>query len=643
MSASGAAGEPLSVTLPDGSQRSVPRGSTAEDALRAWDPAKLPRWLAAALDGVPIDLRRPLPAGGRLEPISFEDRRGKEILHHSAAHVVAKAVCELVPDARPTVGPATEENFYYDFEVRPLTPEDRAALEKIIRRIVDAKEPFRRIELSREEALGHFATNPHKQRYIAEAPANEPISIYRTGDWEDLCRGPHVPHAGWVAGLEILGISGVTLGGTPDGLPLQRIRGVAFPTRAELQSYLKMREEAEARDHRALGSRLELFTFVDECPGFPFWLPRGMLVIRELERFLRERLDRLGYVEVRTPILFAQSVFERSGHWEHFRANMFLSSIEERTFGVKPMNCPGAMIVFGSRARSYRELPLRLMEFAPLHRLEASGTLHGLTRVRELVQDDAHLFVTEEQIEAELTTLLELVRDVFSVFRLSWTYELSTRPESFLGDASVWDKAEATLRKVLEASNIPFTVSPGQGGFYGPKIDIHIRDSMGRPWQTGTIQLDYQMPLRFQLRYQGADGELHAPVVIHRTIIGSFERFTGVLLEHTAGRLPPWLAPVQVRVLPVAERHAESATALVRELEHLGIRAELRATVDTLGKRVREAEVDRIPYVVVLGNRELAENTATLRLTGRQEASTGPKSDVVERIANAVRTRSYEP
>lgn len=642
MTAANASGE-LELVLPDGSHATVPAGRTPEDVFRGWDPSKSPGWLAAALDGVLIDLKRPLTSGGRLEPISFEDRRGKEILHHSAAHIVAKALCELIPDARPTVGPASEEGFHYDFEVRSLTPEDRTSLERIVRRIVEAREPFRRIELPRDEAKTHFATNPHKQRYIEDAPATEPVSIYRTGDWEDLCRGPHVPHAGWVAGLRILGISGVTLGGTPDGLPLQRIRGVAFPTRAELESYLKMREEAEARDHRALGSRLELFTFVDECPGFPFWLPRGMIVIRELERFLRERLDRLGYVEVRTPILFAQSVYERSGHWEHFRDNMFLSAIEERTFGIKPMNCPGSMIIFGSRARSYRELPLRLMELAPLHRLEPSGTLHGLTRVRELVQDDAHLFVTEEQIEGELRTLLELVREVFSMFRLSWSYELSTRPTNFLGDSAVWDKAEATLRKVLEGSQIPYKVSPGEGGFYAPKIDIHLRDSMGRSWQTGTIQLDYQMPLRFGLRYQGADGQLHSPVVIHRTILGTFERFIGILLEHTAGRLPPWLAPVHARVLPVTEKHAESANSLLQELERLGIRAEIRAATDTLGKRVREAEVDRVPYVLVLGDREVADQTATLRLTGRGEAKTAPRADVLERISQSIRSRAYEP
>ncbi|MCI4338688.1 MAG: threonine--tRNA ligase, partial [Thermoplasmata archaeon] len=492
-----------------------------------------------------------------------------------------------VPEARPTVGPGTEEGFHYDFDMRPLAPEDIAVIQQSIRTSVQAKERFVREELTAEEAVGQFAANPHKQRYIREAAPGEPVSIYRTGDWVDLCRGPHVPDTGWLAGIHLLGYSAVTQGGVEGGLPLQRIRGVAFPTQTELEQYLKMRKEAEARDHRTLGARLELFSFVEEGPGFPFWLPKGMVIFRELERFVLEHLRADGYSEVRTPLMFAQSIFERSGHWEHYRADMFLSQIEDRVFGVKPMNCPGSMLIFGMRARSYRELPMRLAEFAPLHRLEASGTIHGMTRVRELVQDDAHLFVTEEQVESEVRGLLAWIDQAFSTFRLQWSYELSTRPANFLGDPAVWERAESTLRTVLDASQVAYRVSPGEGAFYGPKIDIHVRDSMGRSWQTGTIQLDYQMPLRFGLQYQGADGALHTPIVIHRTILGSFERFTGVLLEHCAGRLPPWLAPVQLRALPVGEQQSASARDLVVELNRLGLRAELADSEETLGKRVR--------------------------------------------------------
>ncbi|HEV2449275.1 MAG TPA: threonine--tRNA ligase, partial [Thermoplasmata archaeon] len=584
-----------------------------------------------------------VPRAGRLEGITFEDRAGREILDHSAAHVVAKAVMTRIPEAKPTVGPADENGFHYDFDVRALTPEDIDAVNALVRASVKARELFTREELSREAALGLFASNPHKQGYIRQSGPDETISVYRTGDWVDLCRGPHVPHTGWLEGIHLLGFSAVTQGGTADGLPLQRVRGVAFPTRAALEAYLKLRQEAEARDHRTLGARLELFQFVEEGPGFPFWLPKGMVIVRELERFVMEHLRADGYSEVRTPLLFAQSVFERSGHWEHYRSDMFLSSIEDRVFGVKPMNCPGSMLIFGSRARSYRELPMRLAEFAPLHRLEASGTIHGLTRVRELVQDDAHLFVTEEQVEGELEKLMAWIDQAFSTFRFSWSYELSTRPASFLGEPEVWDRAEATLKRVLDASGVPYKVSPGEGAFYGPKIDIHLKDSMGRPWQTGTIQLDYQMPLRFGLQYQGADGALHTPIVIHRTILGSFERFTGVLIEHTAGRFPPWLAPVQIRVLPVGEQQTASAQGLVDELFRAGLRSELAGSEETLGKRVRAAELDRVPYIVVVGEKEIAEGTVALRIAGQKAATTIPRASLLERLLDNVRRRSFEP
>src|SRR5208282_35205 len=446
-------------------------------------------------------------------------------------------------------GPPTDDGFYYDFDVRPLTPSDLDSVRAAMDRSVRAKEPYVRRELTRAEAEKLFAENSHKLRYISEVPAGETVSVYDTGAFTDLCRGPHVP--------------------TTESL--QRIRGVGFPTRGQLDTYLKMRAEAEARDHRTVGAKLELFTFVDEAPGFPIWLPNGMIVVHELERFVREHLDAAGYVEVRTPLLFAQSVYETSGHWEHYRKDMFLTEAEGRTFGWKPMNCPGSMLIFRSRARSYRELPMRLAEFAPLHRFEPSGTLHGLTRVREFVQDDAHIFVTEEQVEDEIRTLLAWIERAFATFRLEWSCELSTRPAQFLGEAAVWDRAEATLERVLKSSGVKYRVSPGEGGFYAPKIDIHIRDSLGRPWQTGTIQLDYQMPLRFGLQYQGPDGQLHPPIVVHRTILGSWERFFGVLLEHVGGRLPPWLAPLQVRVLPVTDRHTPAALGLVEELraDHL--------------------------------------------------------------------------
>ncbi|HEV2317874.1 MAG TPA: threonine--tRNA ligase [Thermoplasmata archaeon] len=630
------------VRFPDSSSAEFPADLDAGAILSRWR-SEATGTLAARLDGHPIDLSRPITADGSLAPLTFDDRAGKEVLHHSAAHIVAKAVMAVVPEARPTVGPGTEEGFHYDFDMRPLVPDDLDRIRAKVRAIVEADEPFRREVLSRDRALELFRDNPHKQQYIAAAPATEEISVYRTGDWPDLCRGPHVPSTRWLRGIHLLGFSGVTQGGAPDGLPLQRIRGVAFPTAPELEQYLKLRREAEHRDHRVLGPRLELFTFVDEAPGFPFWLPKGMIVLRELEAFVSEHLHEASYEEIRTPLMFAASVFQTSGHWEHYREDMFLTSIDDRPYGIKPMNCPGAMLVFRSRSRSYRELPLRLAEWAPLHRLEASGTIHGMTRVREFIQDDAHIFLTEEQIGAEVRTLLAWIDRAFSTFHLTWSYELSTRPEKFLGRIEDWDRAEATLRSVLDASGVAYRVSLGEGAFYGPKIDLHIRDSLGRSWQTGTIQVDYQQPERFGLQYQGADGTMHTPIVVHRTILGSFERFLGILLEHTNGRLPPWLAPIQVRVLPIADRHQAEVDRLVGELKAAGLRADARGAEETISKRIRAGELEKIPYLAVIGDAELDSHTVTVRVHGDKQPRKLAPADLVTLVKDRIASRAYEP
>ncbi len=636
-------GAQVTLTFPDGRSLEVAAGVEAEEALRAWQPGRAGDWLAALFDGRPIDLKSRIHSSGYLAPLSFEDRAGREVLQHSAAHLVARALVQVVPEALPTVGPPTDEGFYYDFDVRPLTPADLERIRSEMRKSVDAREAFVRHEASREEAERLFAGNPYKLRYIREIPPGEPVSYYETGSWIDLCRGPHVPDTGWLAGVHLLGFSAITPEGREAATTLQRVRGVGFPTPAALKEYLHLRAEAEARDHRALGQKLELFTFFDESPGFPAILPNGIVVIRELERFVREHLAEAGYAEIRTPLLWAQSVYETSGHWSHYQENMFLTLADDRTFGWKPMNCPGSMLIFRSRARSYRELPLRYAEFAPLHRKEASGTLHGLTRVREFVQDDAHLFVTEEQIEPEIAKLLDWIARAFSTFRLRWSYELSTRPADFLGERETWDRAEATLERILKTSGIEYRISPGEGAFYGPKIDIHIRDSLGRPWQTGTIQLDYQMPIRFGLQYQGPDGQLHTPVVVHRVILGSFERFLGVLLEHTGGRLPPWLAPVQARVLPVTETQAAAAQGVVDELRQDGLRVQLTGTEESLSKRVRTAEVERVPYVLIVGEKEVAGETVSLRTRGSREPLVLSRPELRARLSERIRTRAFDP
>jgi len=635
--------DPIHLTFPDGTSRSATAGIAAGDALREWAPERAGTFLAALVDGAPVDLSRSIAQDAHLSPVTFEDRAGREILQHSSAHLVAKAVVETVPDARPILGPPTDDGFYYDFDVRPLTPADLDAIRGAIQSAVRAREPYRRREVAREEAERMFAANPYKLRYIADTPPGETISVYDTGTFVDLCRGPHVPDTGWLEGVHVLGFSAITSEKAEPDRTLQRIRGIGFPTRGALTEYLKLRTEAEARDHRVLGQKLELFTFFEEAPGFPVLLPNGIVVIQELERFVREHLAEAGYREVRTPLLYAQSVYETSGHWSHYRENMFLTTAEDRVFGWKPMNCPGSMMIFRSRARSYRELPLRLAEFAPLHRLEASGTLHGLTRVREFVQDDAHLFVTEEQIEPEVRKLLAWIERAFSTFRLRWSYELSTRPAQFLGEAASWDRAEEILERILRDSGIDYKTSAGEGAFYGPKIDIHLRDSLGRPWQTGTIQLDYQEPARFGLQYQGPDGQLHTPVVIHRTILGSFERFLGVLLEHTAGRLPPWLAPIQARVLPVTERQTPAAEGLAAELRADGVRVEVATTEESLSKRVRTAEVERVPYVIVLGEKEAEAGTVALRTRGTKESRSLSRPELREHLLQRIRHREFDP
>ncbi len=632
----------LTATLPDGQTPSFSPGARAGELLRAWAGERAGRFLAALWNGTPVDLSFRPTSSGTLAPLTFEDRAGWEIVQHSSAHLVAKALVETLPDTLPTVGPPTDDGFYYDFDVRPLTPPDLEAVAKAIERAIRAGEPFVRREISRSEAERLFATNPHKLRYIADVPPGEVVSVYDTGAFTDLCRGPHVPDTHWLEGVHVLGFSAVDPA-QPGGRPLQRIRGVGFPTRAELDRFLKLREEAVARDHRTIGQRQELFLFHEAAPGFTFWLPNGMVLVRELEKYVTEHLRKAGYAEIRTPLLFHRSIFETSGHWEHYRENFFVSTENDQEFGWKPMNCPGAMLIFGSRPRSYRELPMRLAEFAPLHRLEASGTLHGLMRVREFVQDDAHLFLTEEQIEPEIRVLLDWIRESCATFRFDFSLELSTRPASFLGEAADWDRAEGTLRRILESSGAPFRSSAGEGAFYAPKIDIHLRDSLGRPWQTGTIQLDYQMPRRFRLEYQGPDGAMHTPVVVHRTILGTWERFSGVLTEHVGGRWPPWLAPVQVRVLPVSDRQAEAAGRIVGELTGAGVRAHAGGSDATLPKRVREAELERIPYVLVVGDRELADGTVSVRIRGTKAAKTMSRAEFLAYVTEKIRRREFDP
>ena len=536
-------------------------------------------------------------------------------LRHSASHVMAQAVREIFPEARLAIGPAIEDGFYYDFHLsRPFTPEDLERIEARMREIARADYPFVRFEMPREEAVRFFEAQaePFKVEILKELQA-ETVSLYQQGDFVDLCRGPHVPSTGQINAFKLLSVAGAYWRGDERRPMLQRIYGTAWHTEGELSQHLWRLEEAKKRDHRRLGRQLELFTFHDVSPGAPFWLPRGMVLVRELERFWREVHDARGYDEISTPILVSKRVWERSGHWEHFRENMFRLEVEEQEFSLKPMNCPESTFVYRHRLRSYRDLPLRLSEIGRLHRFERSGTLAGLFRVRQITMDDAHIYCRPDQIQSEITGVLEIVKTFYALFGMMPRFHLATRPAKAMGDRALWDHAEHALREALRANDLTYELKEGDGAFYGPKIDIHIEDALGRDWQTATIQLDYQMPERFELEYADADGQAKRPVMIHRAIFGSFERFIGILTEHFAGAFPTWLAPVQARVLPISEKVHDYARTVHGRLRAAGIRAELDDRNEKLGYKIREAQVEKVPYMLVVGEREAREGAVAVR------------------------------
>ena len=536
-------------------------------------------------------------------------------LRHSASHVMAQAVKESFPEARLAIGPSIEEGFYYDFQLsRPFTPEDLERIETRMREIIRADHPFIRQEMPRAEAIEFFQkrNEPFKVEILKELEA-ERVSLYRQGDFIDLCRGPHLPSTGQIKAFKLLSVAGAYWRGDERRPMLQRIYGTAWHTEEELNQYLWRVEEAKKRDHRRLGRQLDLFAFHDVAPGAPFWLPKGMILVRELERFWREVHDARGYQEISTPILVSKKVWEQSGHWDHFRENMFRLEIEEQEFSLKPMNCPESTFVYRHRLRSYRDLPLRFSEIGRLHRFERSGTLAGLFRVRQITMDDAHLYCRPDQIQAEITGVLEIVKTFYALFDMTPRFYLATRPAKAMGDRSLWDHAEHALREALRANDFPYEIKEGEGAFYGPKIDIHIEDALGRDWQTATIQLDYQMPERFDLEYVDTSGQAERPVMIHRAIFGSFERFIGILTEHFAGAFPTWLAPLQARVLPVSEKVHDYAWAVHGRLKSAGIRAEMDDRSEKLGYKIRESQVEKVPYMLVVGEREARDGTVAVR------------------------------
>ncbi len=570
--------------------------------------------------------------------LSFADEAGREIYWHSTSHIMAQAVKRLFPEAKLAIGPAIEEGFYYDFDIpRPLTDEDLEEIEKEMRKIIQEDLPFRRKEVSKEEAQKIFAERGETYKVeILEEIEESKVTLYEQGEFLDLCRGPHVPSTGYIKAFKLLSVSGAYWRGREDNPMLQRIYGISFDSEEKLQEFLKRREEAKRRDHRRLGRELDLFSLHEEGPGFPFFHPRGMVVINALlDLWRREHLKR-GYQEVKTPMILERALWEQSGHWEHYRDNMYFTKIDDRDFAIKPMNCPGGILIFKSQLHSYRELPLRWAELGLVHRHELSGVLHGLMRVRCFTQDDAHIFMEPHQVKQEIIGVIELADYFYRLFDFTYEVELSTRPENSMGSDEMWDLATRSLEEALRELEVDYRVNPGEGAFYGPKIDFHLRDCLGRRWQCGTIQLDFAMPEKFDLYYIGEDGNRHRPVMLHRTVLGSIERFLGILIEQFAGAFPLWLAPVQVVILPIAERHIDYAREIKDVIFSEEIRVEINDENATLGAKIRKAEVEKVPYLAIIGDREMENRTLSIRKRKRGDIGSFTLDELLKNLKREI-------
>jgi len=610
----------VTVTLPDGSSRTVAAGTLVRDVAAEISPGLAKAALAAVVDGTLVDLSWPLEKDAAVRIVTDRSPEALPLYRHSTAHLLAAAVTQLFPGAQCGIGPATDEGFFYDFIVdRPFVPEDLDAIEKKMKDLAAEDLPYERQMWSRDEAKAFFTKRGEllKVQLIDEKTAGQrEVSCYTIKDPEtfvDFCVGPHVPSTGKLKAFKLLSTSNAYWKGDARNQPMQRVYGTAFFADKDLKAYLTQIEEAKKRDHRKLGRELGLFTFHQWAPGAPFWLDRGTTLYHGLANYMRDVLFPAGYVEVKTPLVFNKALWERSGHWQHYRANMFLIESDGETMSVKPMNCPGHFLLYASQVRSYRDLPIRFHEQTPLHRNEVSGVLSGLTRVRQFSQDDAHCFVMPEQIADEIERLLRLVQRVYGDFGLQYTAKLSTRPPEFLGEIATWDHAEAQLKMALDTAGQAYTLNEGDGAFYGPKIDFDITDAIGRKWQCATIQLDYAQPENFDLKYIGADNTEHRPVVIHRAIFGSMERFIAILIEHYAGAFPLWLAPVQAIVLPISDRHQAYAASVRDQLRAAGLRVELDGRQEKIGYKIREAQLQKVPYMLVVGDRESSEGTISVR------------------------------
>jgi len=634
----------VAIRLPDGTVREYPQGTTVREVAQDIGGRTALEALVARVNGRLVDLFYRLEEDAEIELLTPATDAGLEVLRHSTAHVMAQAVKRLFPEARLAIGPPIENGFYYDFDLpRALTPEDLERIAAEMRRIINEDYAFSRQEMDREQAIQFFRDRgeSYKVEILEELDDPRP-SIYQQGEFIDLCRGPHIPSTGRIKAFALRSVAGAYWRGDSHRPMLQRIYGTAFATQEELDRYLELLAEAERRDHRRLGRELDLFSFREEAPGFVFWHPKGYQLYRTLVDFSRELQEPRGYLEVSTPWIYRTTLWETSGHWQHYKDNMFLIDADGDRMGVKPMNCPGHCLLYSQKVHSYRDLPVKFAEYGPLARFEASGTLHGALRVRGMHQDDAHIFLREDQIEEQIREVLELVDAIYSAFGMAYTIKLSTRPDEYMGELETWEKAEAALVRALEAAGREYTVNPKDGAFYGPKLDFDVTDALGRKWQCATVQLDFQFPERFDLYYVDRDGSHKRPVMIHRAIMGTLERFIGILVEHFAGAFPVWLAPVQVRVLPIGSDHVAYAARVRAELANAGVRAELDDRNEKIGYKIREAQVQKVPYMLVVGGKEVEAATVAVRHRRAGDQGSMPLATFIERIRHEIDSRSLD-
>ncbi|WP_412093641.1 threonine--tRNA ligase [Peribacillus simplex] len=633
----------IKVQFPDGQQKEYPQGITVESVAGSISSSLRKKAVAGKLDKQLVDLSHKLNKDGELSILTLDSDEGLQVLRHTSAHVLAQAVKRLYQNVELGMGPVVEDGFYYDFKLdHPLSSEDLQAIEKEMEHIITENLEIKRIEVNYEEAVKLFQDRGESFKLdIAEnIPNGEKLTLYQQGEFIDLCRGPHLPSTSFVKSLKLTRVSGAYWRGDNQNEVLQRVYGVAFRKNKDLQDHFKFLEEAAKRDHRKLGKQLELFMFSEEAPGMPFYLPKGQIVRNELEKFSRELQTEADYDEVRTPFMMNQRLWEQSGHWDHYHENMYFTEVDQTKFAMKPMNCPGHMLIFKNSLYSYRDLPIRMAEFGQVHRHEYSGALNGMLRVRTFCQDDAHIYVRQDQIESEIKQVFHLIDKVYRTFGFEYSVELSTRPEDSMGDDSLWEASETALKNVLESIGIQYQVNEGDGAFYGPKIDFHIKDALKRSHQCATIQLDFQMPDKFDLAYIDENNEKVRPVVIHRAIFGSIDRFFGILIEHFAGAFPVWLAPVQVQIIPVSQVHLDYCLQVQKALKNQGIRVKIDDRNEKLGYKVREAQMGKIPYMLVLGDKEEKENEVNVRKYGEQEFENVTIETFIKKMVQQIKERS---